>query len=73
MDEDSLEENARVSVFDSQLRFIRAFGRGAKAFVANVMQKGQLSRLKDIAFSPDGKVYITAQNAENNVYVFDPF
>jgi DNA-binding beta-propeller fold protein YncE len=72
-------EAARVSVFDRDGAFVRAFGRGGRAPDPDTDKSlpGQLWRPKDIAFGPDGRVYIAQENdggfKTNAVLVFLPF
>ena len=69
-------EEARISVFDKEGRFIRVFGRGGKTRAQNIMP-GQVFRPKDIAFGPDGRVYIghevAADSHSHLILIFQPF
>jgi DNA-binding beta-propeller fold protein YncE len=72
-------EAARISVFDKNGQFVRAFGRGGRTPDPNAdkLLPGQLYRPTDIAFGPDGRVYVSAENdggfKENMMSMFKPF
>ena len=72
-------EDARISVFDKNGQFVRAFGRGGRTPDSNAdkLLPGQVYRPTDIAFGPDGRVYVSAENdggfKENMMLMFKPF
>ncbi len=54
----------RVSVFDSEGRFIRTFGQGGQKANTHVYLPGQFkSTLRDFAFGKNGQVYVTQYDA----------
>ncbi len=75
---DNGSDAARISEFDRNGNLIRIFGRGGKTPDPNypdTMLTGQLSAPIDIAFGPDGRVYIsfTSRTEGTAVMIFRPF
>ena len=56
------KDNARVQVFDSNLKFVWSFGTRGDG-------PGQLERPKDIDFDTQGNIYVTGFN-KSQVVVF---
>jgi sugar lactone lactonase YvrE len=52
------QEAGRISVFDKTGKLVRVFGLGNKTRLVGKLNPGQVSRATDIAFGPDGRVYI---------------
>jgi len=72
------EEAPRISVFDKSGHVLRVWGRGSKTQPASsdTVLPGELYRPTDLAFGPDGRIYILGQNRNDNgawVQVFQPF
>ncbi len=69
----------RVSVFDTQGRFVRTFGRGADKPMSDfpdAYYPFQIYQPSDIAFAPDGTVYVSGSDRAANgvkVTVLEPF
>lgn len=70
---ETLNQAARISVFDREGNFVRAFGRGSQAPLADYPDNyhaGQIYEPKDIAFGPSGRVYLScSRKAENGAFV----
>ena len=70
---EALKQAARISVFDREGNFVRAFGRGAQTPLADypdTYYAGQIYEPADIAFGPAGRVYLScSRKAENGAYV----
>ena len=72
--EEGQEEEERVSVFDPAGRLVRVFGHGDRLPLADALLPGQVSSLaSDLAFGPDGRVYLANADATQPILVFRPF
>lgn len=70
------EHYARISVFDSQGRFIRVFGRGDSKPPVNdeEIRTGQIhTQVRSMAFGPDGRLYYSHGHLDQPIVVFEPF
>ncbi|MBZ5524055.1 MAG: hypothetical protein LAP21_17610 [Acidobacteriia bacterium] len=72
------KEAARISVFSKDGGFIRVFGRGGKTPPPeDKVLVGQLWRPADLAFGPDGKLYVACENdsafSTHLMLIFQPF
>ena len=70
-----LEEVQRISVFDREGRIVRVFGRGDRSPAEEgKLKEGQVAGIaNDLAFGPDGRVYIANTNGDPQILVFRPF
>lgn len=71
----TLKEAQRISVFDKDGRLVRVFGRADRSPDAkgNPLD-GQIGPLAcDMAFGPDGRLYVANQNDKVQIMVFRPF
>jgi hypothetical protein len=68
-------EFARISVFDKNGRFVRAFGRGGPTHKEEGAWEGQIQGVSamDIAFGTDGRIYVANGESGDNVLMFQPF
>ncbi|MDQ3815285.1 MAG: hypothetical protein M3347_15295, partial [Armatimonadota bacterium] len=68
-------EAARVSVFTKEGRLIRVWGRGGKAPLQDEVWPGQIYHPVDLAFGPNGNIYVVCPIAGGNTHVlaFQPF
>lgn len=70
-------EAARISVFDKDGNFVRAFGRGSKTRPnPDEQHEAQVFQPGDVAFGPDGKVYVSCARHGGGaafVLIFQPF
>lgn len=65
------DEFDRVSVFDPQGRIVRVFGRGGlKPNAEKEMLPGQVDSPREMAFGPDGTVYVSASG---KILMYRPF
>jgi hypothetical protein len=70
------EHYARISVFDSQGRFIRVFGRGDSKPPGEdeEIRTGQIhTQVRSMAFGPDGRLYFSHGHLDQPIVVFEPF
>jgi len=70
------EHYARISVFDSQGRFIRTFGRGDSKPPGEdeEIRTGQIhTQVRSMAFGPDGRLYYSHGHLDQPIVVFEPF
>lgn len=70
------EHYARISVFDSQGRFVRVLGRGDSKPPANEeeFRPGQIhTQVRSMAFGPDGRLYYSHGHLDQPIVVFEPF
>src|SRR6185295_10800709 len=58
----------RISVFDAAWRLVRLFGRGARVPPEdeNLYHEGQVYLAADLAFGPEGRVYVTGNRPGEN-------
>ncbi|MCW5943697.1 MAG: hypothetical protein KIS66_15810 [Fimbriimonadaceae bacterium] len=68
----------RVCVFSREGRFVRVFGRGSNKPLATEeadgVHLGQINtEANDLAFAPDGRVFVSHRDLERPILVFEPF
>lgn len=71
------QEAGRISVFDKDGKLVRVFGRGSSTRLVGKLNPGQVFRATDIAFGPDGRVYVVHAGDPGSksplVLMFQPF
>jgi sugar lactone lactonase YvrE len=68
-------EPGRISVFDAKGGFVRVFGHGASAAVPDTVLEGQLWGPTDVAFGPDGRLYVACEphgKDGRNILIYKP-